>query len=185
MRSHESKTTITRAHDERKQNVPARRLSLVLFPLLLPPTDEQVLVAVGLVKPPLQVARLDSRLKHLALEFNRLELVAFALAGLEHEGVGGVKVVAKTDEAFDVLSVGASSFAGRLKLATTEAHIRVRLVGLVVLLERSESAAIVGWGAEGGETHVELRDDVLARSLQPSLFPVRVYRAGEDLERGE
>lgn len=107
--------------------------SVFLFPLLLPSSDKKILVAIGLSQPPLELPSLAARVEHSPLELDRLELELFSFSGLEHESMGGVKVVAKADETFDVLSVRATSLAGGFELAATEADVGVVLVGLVVL----------------------------------------------------
>lgn len=112
---------------------------------------------------PLEVPHLDSALEDLAFELDRFELEALAVARLEHEGMGGVEVVPKADEAFDVLRVGAASLAGGLELATSEANVGVGLVRFVVLRAGRSQEAVER--AREERTHVELRDDGLSTSL--------------------
>lgn len=92
---------------EEEEKTASNAPSSLLFSsaLLLPPRNEQLLVAVGLVKPALQVAHLAPLLKDGALELERLELDALPLLDLDEERVRGVQVVAQPDEALEVLLV--------------------------------------------------------------------------------
>lgn len=120
---------------EEEEETASNAPSSLLFPsaLLLPPRNEQLLVAVGLVEPALEVAHLAPLLKDGALELERLELDALPLLDLDEERVRGVQVVAQPDEALEVLLVRPARLARRLDVSTTEAHVGVVLVRLVVL----------------------------------------------------
>lgn len=103
LRGGEKRVSLARVGAKRIENAPSR-LIVPLPPLLLP-TNQQLLIPIRLIQPPLQLPHLTPLIKHAPLQIQRLELHPFSLSDLDKQCMGCVEVVAEADQALEVLLV--------------------------------------------------------------------------------